>query len=90
MKLSEVIFIDSFPTLDLHGYDRDSARVKINEFVSDNITMGKDIIVIVHGIGTGVLKAETQSTLKNNKYVCDYQIFRGNVGCTIAKLYRNI
>ena len=36
MKLDEIIFIDSLPSLDLHGFDSDYARIKINEFINDN------------------------------------------------------
>jgi DNA-nicking Smr family endonuclease len=63
MNLSSIIFIDSLPTLDLHGFDRDYARIKINEFIDDNIVMGKEFIVIVHGVGTGILMKETAETL---------------------------
>ena len=31
MTLNEVIFINNLPTIDLHGYDRESARVAVNE-----------------------------------------------------------
>jgi DNA-nicking Smr family endonuclease len=86
MKLDEVIFIDRFPSIDLHGLDRDTARVKVLEFISDNIKMKKDIICIVHGIGSGIVKNEIHSTLKKNKNVLDYKLFFNNIGCTIVKL----
>ncbi len=86
MKLSDIFFIGDFPTLDLHGYDRDSARVKIKEFVHDNYVMQKEYITIIHGIGTGALRKETQETLRVDPFVEEYQLFRGNVGCTIAKI----
>ena len=86
MKLSEVLFVDTLPSIDLHGYDRDYARVKVNEFVKDNITMKKDVICIVHGRGTGILKEEVHKTLKNNKNVLEYKLFYNNIGCTIVKL----
>ena len=86
MKLDEVVFIDSFPSVDLHGLDRDTARVKVLEFINDNIKMKKDIICIVHGIGSGIVKNEIHSTLKKNKKVLDYKLFYNNVGCTIVKL----
>lgn len=88
MKLSDIIFIDQFPSLDLHGYDRDYARIKINEFIQDNVTMKNEFVVIVHGVGSGVLKKETSETLKRNKNVIEYQIFKGNIGCTIVKIQR--
>lgn len=86
MNLEDVIFTDNLPTIDLHGFDRDYARVKINEFINDNRKMKNSIIVIVHGIGSGILKNETISTLKKNKYVIDYRLFYNNVGMTIVKI----
>ena len=41
------IFVPEVPE-ELHGLDRDTARVKVNEFINDNISMKKDIICIVH------------------------------------------
>lgn len=86
MKLNEVIFIDNLPKLDLHGYDRDTARVAINDFVKDNVVMKNEIILIVHGIGSGVIRNIVCETLKKNKNVVDFKIYPFNVGCTIAQI----
>lgn len=87
MKTSlEDIFINSLPTLDLHGEIRDSARVLIKEFIQDNITLKNERIVIVHGIGTGVLKEETHKLLKNDKRVKEFHLNHYNSGCTIVYL----
>ena len=86
MKLDEIIFIDSLPTLDLHGFDSDYARIKINEFINDNRKMGNYNVVIVHGIGGGTIRRVTHDTLRKNKYVVDFKIFIGNVGCTIVEI----
>jgi len=86
MNLSEVIFIDNLPTIDLHGFDRDYARIKVLEFINDNIILKNDIIVIVHGIGNGILKAEVHKMLKRSKKVLDYKLFYNNNGLTIVKL----
>ena len=32
--------IDNLPKLDLHGYDRQTAIVAINDFINDNIKLG--------------------------------------------------
>ena len=45
------IFINRFPSIDLHGYDRDSARVRVMDFVTEALIMGEDGVVIVHGNG---------------------------------------
>lgn len=75
-----------FPTLDLHGLDRDYGKIKILEFLEDHHKMGTKCVIIVHGIGTGVLKKMTQNTLKNHKYVCDYKIDNFNDGMTVVTL----
>lgn len=86
MNLNSVIYIDSFPKLDLHGIDREAAKLYIKDFINDNIKMQNEIIVIVHGIGTGILKETTKVCLTNNKYVNDFKTFYYNQGCTIVQL----
>lgn len=86
MKLNEIIFIDSLPTLDLHGFDQDYARIKINEFINDNYLMRNSNVVIIHGIGSGIIRRTTHDTLRKNKHVLDYKVFIGNVGCTIVEI----
>ena len=63
------IFLERLPKIDLHGYDRDSARVMVNDFIYEAVVMGYESIVIVHGIGSGILKREVHDTLKSNKKV---------------------
>jgi len=86
MELKEVIFTDTLPSIDLHGFDRDSARVKVLEFINDNKHMKNEIICIVHGIGSGALKEEVHNTLKRSKDVLDFKLFYNNNGCTIVKI----
>ena len=38
-SLGSLLFIDNYPKLDLHGYDRETARVAINDFIRDNKKM---------------------------------------------------
>ena len=86
MEINEVIFPDSFPKIDLHGYDRETARVAIEDFIEDNLKMGNEIITIVHGIGSGIIKDTTVKTLTKNKNVIDFKSSYHNRGCTIVKL----
>ena len=86
MNLEDVIFTDNIPTIDLHGLDSLYARIKINEFINDNKKMKNNIIAIIHGRGLGVLKKETENTLKNNKDVLDYKLFYNNDGMTLVKI----
>lgn len=80
------IFTKNLPSLDLHGETRDTARVLINDFIRDNIKMKNDKIIIIHGIGTGILKRETQNVLRNNKSVIEFGIDYMNEGSTIVRL----
>ena len=80
------IFINRYPQMDLHGYDRDSARMLVNDFVADNMMLKNEIIVIIHGKGTGVVKRAVHEALKENKYVIDYKTGNFNDGMTLVKL----
>ncbi|MDD3392484.1 MAG: Smr/MutS family protein [Bacilli bacterium] len=86
MSLNEIVFISMYPKLDLHGYDRASARVAIMDFINDNIKLKNNIIVIIHGVGSGALREETSLALEKNKHVIDYKVYYYNSGCTVAEL----
>ena len=86
MTLDNIVFIDHLPKLDLHGYDRESARVAINEFVEDNYKMKQEVFLIVHGIGSGVVKNATHETLRKNKKVLEYKTYYYNQGCTLVRI----
>ena len=88
-KLNDIVFINSYPSLDLHGFDRETARVAIDDFIKDNQKMGNGIIVIVHGIGSGILQKQTHKTLRDNKNVLDYKLYYYNNGCTVAEIKKN-
>ena len=80
------VFLERYPKIDLHGYDRDSARVAVNDFIMENLILKNEIIVIIHGIGTGIIKHEVHETLGHNKNVLEYKLDNFNSGCTIVKL----
>ena len=86
MELSETMFISSLPSIDLHGYDRDSARVAINDFININLKLKNQKIVIIHGVGEGILRKTTHDILKKNKYVENYAICYNNPGSTVVRL----
>lgn len=70
------------PTIDVHGYDREYTLIKLNEFITDNLKLGKYHIVIIHGKGTGVLKNTIHDYLKKDKRVLEYKISIPNIGQT--------
>ena len=80
------IFLERYPKIDLHGYDRDSARVVTNDFIEENVILGNDTIIIIHGIGSGIVKREVHDALSHNKDVLEYKTDNFNSGCTIVKL----
>ena len=84
--LLEDIFLKNLPNLDLHGYDRESARVATNDFINDNIQLNNSKIIIIHGKGTGQIKKEVHNVLKNRKEVSTYYTYNNNDGCTIVHL----
>ena len=81
------IFLDRLPKVDLHGFDRDSARIMTNDFIEESVALGYKSIVIIHGIGTGIVKQTVHETLSKNKNVKSYKLDNFNNGCTIVNLY---
>lgn len=86
MDLDSIIFVDKLPKLDLHGFDRETARVMVLDFIKDNIKMKNEIINIVHGHGSGILKDTVHDTLRKNRNVIEFKTFYNNDGCTIVKI----
>lgn len=85
-NLNSIMFIERYPKLDLHGFDRETARVAINDFIRDQVKLKQEIVVIVHGFGSGVLRRVTNETLRQNKMIVDYKSFYYNNGCTVAQI----
>lgn len=80
------IFLKNIPTLDLHGYTGDMARVATKDFVNDNLILKNSKILIVHGIGEGIVKKSVHEELSHNKYISSYCLNGFNTGCTIVTL----
>jgi len=80
------IFLDRYPNIDLHGFDRDMARVRVNDFIDEAIYMGYSKVVIIHGIGDGIVKTSVHDTLSRRKDILSYNVAPENVGCTVVYL----
>ena len=80
------IFLNQLPKIDLHGFDREIARVMVNDFVDEAIVMKYSRVLIIHGIGSGVLKNMVQETLSKRKDILNYHIVAENIGCTIVTI----
>jgi DNA mismatch repair protein MutS2 len=85
-----ITLYDNLPKIDLHGIDRDYARILINDFIYDNYKIKNEKVVIVHGNGTGIIKKTTQEVLKKNPYVESYKIDNFNSGMTIVLLRKGL
>ena len=77
---------NNIPKLDLHGETRDTARILINEFISDNIKLGNYKVLIIHGIGTGIIKKETHKVLRQDARIKKFYIDFFNIGCTVVEI----
>lgn len=80
------IFYNNLDYIDLHGYDSQTARVLTNDFINVSVTMKKEKVIIIHGIGEGIIKNVVHDTLKSNKYVKEFKLHNNNTGMTIACL----
>jgi len=80
----------NLPSLDLHGIDRDYAKILINDFIRDNFIAKNYKVIIIHGNGTGIIKKTTQETLHRNKYVESYKIDNFNSGMTIVEIRKKV
>ena len=78
------------PTIDLHGYDRDYARILINDFIEEQYKLRQEKIIIIHGNGSGILKKMTQELLRKNKRVESFKIDNFNTGMTIVSLKKSV
>ena len=77
---------NNYPTLDLHGEYLDNAIILVREFISDNIVLKNEYIIVIHGIGTDTLRRGIHDYLKHEKRVVSYKRDFFNPGETIIKL----
>lgn len=80
------IFLNRYPHLDLHGYDREYAKMLTNDFIEENTILKNQVVVIIHGHGSGIVKSSVHETLKENKSVDSFKINIFNDGETIVYL----
>ena len=82
----EKLILSSYPSIDLHGMDREYAVFKVREFIDDCYKLKYEKLVIIHGVGTGILKDTVRSYLQKEKRVLEYKLDFMNPGCTIVSL----
>ena len=78
------MILSSYPSIDLHGMDRDYAIFKVREFIDDCYKLKYKNIVIIHGIGKGILSKTVREYLQKDKRVLEYKLDFMNPGCTLV------
>ncbi len=78
----------NLPTLDLHGVDSVYAQILINDFIRDNYEIKNTKVIVIHGIGSGILRKTTQEVLKKNRYVEEYKLDNFNPGMTVVTIIK--
>ena len=75
--------------LDLRGMAADEAMPEIDRFLDNAVMCGMERVAIIHGKGTGVLRAAVQKHLKGHKQVKSFRLGtygEGENGVTIVEL----
>lgn len=80
-------FLNILPSIDVHGFTRETVYVPVSDFINDNIKLRNKKIVIIHGIGYGILRDEINRRFKKDKRVKKLYLSIDNAGCTIIELY---
>ena len=82
----EKLILSSYPSIDLHGMDREYAVFKVREFIDDCYKLKYEKLVMIHGVGAGILKDTVRSYLQKEKRVLEYKLDFMNPGCTLVTL----
>ena len=80
-------FLNILPSIDVHGFTRETVYVPVSDFINDNIKLRNKKILIIHGIGYGILRDKINRRFKRDKRVKKLYLSIDNAGCTIIELY---
>ncbi|MFV0275488.1 MAG: Smr/MutS family protein [Bacilli bacterium] len=80
------IFINNYPSIDIHGVDSKTAVYLCKNFIEDNLILKNKYIVVIHGKGQGILRKEIHKYLNRDKCVKSYKLNGFNIGITIIEL----
>jgi DNA-nicking Smr family endonuclease len=81
--------IDFQGECDLHYIPaRDTGRA-VRAFLQQSLSEGRERIVLIHGKGKGVRKAESLRILRECDHVLEYNETGGNWGRTVIRLKQN-
>ncbi len=75
--------------IDIRGFASDEALIELGRFIDNAIMTNINTVTIIHGKGTGVLRAAVHRYLRGNKYIKNFRVGlfgEGENGVTIAEL----
>ncbi|SDS13465.1 DNA mismatch repair protein MutS2 [Paenibacillaceae bacterium GAS479] len=75
--------------LDLRGSNLDESIIEVDRFLDESFLSGMGQVYIIHGKGTGVLRAGIQDFLRRHSHVKSYRLGNygeGGAGVTVAEL----
>ena len=75
--------------LDLRGLSIEEALLEADQFIDDAVMSGLETITLIHGKGTGALRAAIQQHLRSHPSIKAYRLGtygEGENGVTIAEL----
>jgi DNA mismatch repair protein MutS2 len=79
----------SINELDIRGMASDEAILELERFIDNALLSGLTSLTIIHGKGTGTLRAAVQRNLRSNRHVKSFRPGRygeGETGVTIVEL----
>ncbi len=77
------------PSVDLRGMTVDEAIMVLERYIDRAIRAKLETVTIIHGKGTGALRAAVQQNLKTNRQIKSFRLGRygeGETGVTVAEL----
>ncbi|MCP4726822.1 MAG: endonuclease MutS2 [bacterium] len=87
--ITRVPVVQVKPEIDLRGLEAIEAVQRVDQYLSDAMATGLNIVYIIHGKGTGVLRKKVGEFLRSDKRVGDYRLGtygEGDTGVTIVNL----
>ena len=76
------------PEIDLHTFRADECADLVEEYVRAAREAGLAEVRIIHGKGTGALRAAVHAVLARSEHVASFRLAGENWGATIAELHR--